>query len=144
MLRKTTPDRDLDLEPIANPDQVTGFSSPAQDYQQDRLHIIQKLVRDPTNTFYFESDNDHMIKFGIKRGALLIVDKSVPVIPGRVVVAYHDGEWMIRQLYLLNGKKHLTTRNAQIETIDINEHTIIFGVVTWSCNPLSTKHICLL
>lgn len=144
MLRKSTPERDSDMEPLSNPDQVTGFSSPAQDYKQDRLHIIQKLVKDPTNTFYFEAENDDLIEFGIKRGALLVVDKSVPVANARIVVANHESEWVIRQLFILNGKKYLITRNTHINTIEVNENTVIFGVVTWSCNPLSTKHICLL
>lgn len=144
MLRKSTPERDLDMEPLADPDQVTGFSSPAQDYKQDRLHIIQKLVKDPTNTFYFEAENNDLIEFGIKRGALLVVDKSVPITNARIVVAHHEGEWIIRQLFMLNGKKYLITRNTHTTTVEINESTVIFGVVTWSCNPLSTKHICLL
>ena len=144
MLRKSSPDRNLDLEPLENPGQVTGFSSPAQDYKEDRLHIIQKLVKDPTNTFYFEAENDELIDFGIKKGALLVVDKSVPVTIGRIVVAFQDGEWIIRQLVVIDGKTKLATRNNQLNTVETNETTDIFGVVTWSCNPLSKKHICLL
>lgn len=144
MLRNITPKRDNDLEPIERPDQVTGFSSPAQDYKEDRLHIIQKLVKDPTNTFYFEADNDDLIEFGIKRGALLIVDKSISITDGRIVIAYHAGEWIIRQLATLSGKKYLVTRNTHINSVKVDIETVIFGVVTWSCNPLSNKTICLL
>lgn len=144
MLRNLIPERDKDLEPLENPGQVTGFSSPAQDYKEDRLHIIQKLVKDPTNTFYFEADNNDLIEFGIKRGALLIVDKSIPITDGRIVVAYHAGEWIMRQLATLTGKKYLVTRNTHINTVEVDSDTVIFGVVTWSCNPLSNKNICLL
>jgi len=46
------------LETLENPGRVSGFISPAEDYKQRRLHIAQKIVKDPTNTFYFESDDN--------------------------------------------------------------------------------------
>lgn len=48
----------IDLAPIADPYHVSGFQSPADDYKQDRLDITEKLVRDPLNTFFFESDSE--------------------------------------------------------------------------------------
>jgi DNA polymerase V len=144
MLRNINPERDRDLEPLHDPGQVSGFSSPAQDYKEDRLHIIQKLVKDPTNTFYFEADNDDLIDYGIKRGAVLIVDKSVAIHDGRVVVAFNEGEWVMRQLTTLAGKRCLVTKNLAHNHISVTAETVIFGVVTWSCNPLSSKQVCLL
>jgi len=49
MLLKNTPERKIEMDPLEDAGKVTGFSSPATDYSQDRLHIIQKLVKDPTN-----------------------------------------------------------------------------------------------
>ncbi|MBC7913826.1 MAG: hypothetical protein H7Y07_06845, partial [Pyrinomonadaceae bacterium] len=57
MLRQIQSNKDTELEPIADPGQVSGFQSPAADYQEDRLHILQKLVSDPLNTFYFEASS---------------------------------------------------------------------------------------
>jgi len=144
MIRKISPDRDQELEPLTDPGQVTGFSSPAQDYKQDRLHIIEKLVKDPTNTYYFEADNDELVKFGIMRNALLIVDRAITISIGKIVVANHENQWIIRRLEESKGKKYLSAGAIDESRKLVNDQTIFFGVVTWCCNPLNIKSICLL
>lgn len=144
MLRNIVIKRDQVLEPIEDPGQVSGFSSPAGDYIQERLHIIQKLVNDPTNTYYFEMMTDELTSFGIAKGALLIVDRSIKARHNSMVVVNFEGEWIVRKL-MVNGKnKYLSNEEINERTILLNEEGIIlFGVVTWSCNPLSvlTKHL---
>lgn len=132
-----TPPRDLQLEPLADPGQVTGFSSPAQDYHEDRLHIIQKLVKDPTNTYYFEMESNDMSVYGIVRGALLIVDRSVKPKPGAIVIAHVEGEWITRKLGADNDQNYLTCGQKFKDIIIGEEGITIFGSVTWSCNPMA-------
>jgi DNA polymerase V len=136
MLRKNTPKRDLRLEPLADPGQVTGFSSPAQDYAEDRLHIIQKLVKDPTNTYYFEMESNDMSYYGIVKGALLIVDRSVKAKPGAIVIANVEGEWITRKLSVDNDQNYLTCGQKDKDILIGDEGITIFGAVTWSCNPM--------
>lgn len=134
MLKKINPSRNEELEPLENPGQVTGFSSPAGDYVQDRLHVIQRLVKDPTNTFYFEMENNEMMQVGIIRGALLVVDRSVKPRNGSIIVGYFEGEWLTRMLV---SNQYLSTGPMDRKPIKITEDGIlIFGVVTWACNPL--------
>ncbi|WP_142526544.1 S24 family peptidase [Pedobacter westerhofensis] len=145
MFRKITPKRDSKLEPIADPGEVTGFSSPAQDYSEDRLHIVQKLVKDPTNTYYFEMENNDMAFFGITKGALLIVDKSVKPKHGAIVIANVEGEWITRKLFAGDNMRFLTC-GIESQNIPItDEGIVIFGAVTWSCNPMGNgsmiKHL---
>jgi DNA polymerase V len=137
MLRKTTPQRDLRLEPLADPGQVSGFSSPAQNYEEDRLHIIQKLVKDPTNTYYFEMESNDMSVYGIVKGALLIVDRSVKPRPGAVVIANVEGEWITRKLLNDNDQNLLSCGQKDKDIIITDEGITIFGSVTWSCNPMA-------
>lgn len=129
---------------VEDPGQVTGFSYPATDYIQERLHIIQKLVNDPTNTYYFEMRTDELTSFGIAKGALLIVDRSIKAKSGSTVVVNIEGEWMVRKLIISGKDRYLRSGEADERTILLNENGIvIFGVVTWSCNPLAvlTKHL---
>jgi len=142
MLKKTAIPTDKNLEPLDNPGQVTGFASPAEDYKEDRLHIVQKLVTDPTNTYYFEADNDELLGYGIKRGAILVCDRSRKISPGKIVVANYEQEWVIRKLIDINGKKYLVSSDDHHSAITVTEEIIFFGVVTWSCNPLSTYQPC--
>ena len=136
MIRKIAPERDINLEPLADPGQVTGFSSPAQDYSQDRLHIIQKLVNDPTNTYYFEMENNDMCGYGIVKGALLIVDRSVKPKDGAIIIVNVEGEWITRKLIIKDNLNFLTCGIQENDLLITDEGIVIFGAVTWSCNPM--------
>jgi len=144
MLRNINPIRDNELEPLKDPGQVSGFASPASDYMQSRLHIIQKIVKDPTNTFYFEMKSDELKSLGIIKDALLVVDRSVKPTHGSTVVVNYEGEWIVKQLVINRKGKSLGTGMPDDERIVVGDQGIqIFGVVTWSCNPMANlvKHI---
>ena len=144
MLRNIVIKRNHELEPIEDPGQVTGFASPASDYIEERLHIIQKLVKDPTNTFYFEMKTDEMVAFGITKGALLVVDRSIKAKSDSTVIVNYEGEWMVRKLLVKGNSNYLISGEIDERSTSLNQDGfLIFGVVTWSCNPMSvlTKHL---
>lgn len=68
MLRITETAEMTALEPLEDPGKVSGFQSPADDYRKDHLNIMERLITDPVNTYYFEADSDEMELFGIKKG----------------------------------------------------------------------------
>lgn len=137
MIRAINPARDIELEPLENPGNTTGFASPATDYIQDRLHIVQKLVDDPVNTFYFHMDSAELQNLGIAKDALLVVDRSVRPSHGSIIIVNKDGEWLVRQLITLGGQKYLVNGRLLSErTLIEDEGIVVFGVVTWSCNPM--------
>lgn len=75
-----------------------------------------------------------MLKIGIRRGALLLVDRSIDVKNGSIIVAYYKEKWIIRMLV---SNQYLSTGPLDKKLIKIDEDIkLIFGVVTWSCNPL--------
>lgn len=137
MLRKLELSNASDLEPLEDPGKASGFQSPADDYKQERLHIISRIIRDPTNTYYFEADSDAMHLFGIKKGTLLVVDRSVIPRGGMLVIAWQEGRWLVRQLVTHLRKNYLITGEEHEQPSEINEETgiLIWGVVTWSCFP---------
>lgn len=140
MLRKNTPERNIKMDPLEDAGKVTGFSSPATDYSQDRLHIIQKLVKDPTNTFYFEMENNDMSGFGILKGALLVVDRSVKPKNEEIVIANVEGVWITRKLLIQTNSVSLASSLEKETNIDITDNAvIIFGTVIWSCNPMEVS-----
>jgi len=79
MIREVVIPRNEFIDTLETPGKVSGFVSPAEDYVQKRLHISQLIVKDPTNTFYFQADDDQMRYFGILKGSIIIVDKTIPV-----------------------------------------------------------------
>jgi DNA polymerase V len=133
MLHQVLPSKSIELEPLNDPGHVSGFQSAAVDYSEDRLNIIHKLVNDPLSTFYFESDTDDMVLFGIKKGTLLVVDRSIKAGGGMLVIAWQDQTWMVRQLVNMGSKKCLITGQEFDQPIDVTNGTLIWGVVTWTC-----------
>ena len=134
-----------DLTPIADPSQVSGFQSPADDYPENRLNIMEKLVRDPLNTYFFESDSDAMEAFNIRKGTILVVDRTLTPIGGNIVIAWIDGSWLVRQLRNINGTRDLITgmRDEIPLSITGDDGVMIWGVVTWSCSPQIEKNVCI-
>lgn len=137
MLRQLTPIRNEVLEPIVDTGEVSGFQSPARDYEDNRLNIIQRLINDPMNTYFFEAVNDDMDLFHIVKGSVLVVDRTINPRGGMLIVLWHDGEWKCRQLIVHGKKRYITTGKEKDEFIEVtnNSEVVVFGVITWNCNP---------
>lgn len=113
-----------------------------ENYSEDRLHVIQRLVKNPSTTYYFEMENDELAGFGILKGALLVVDRNVSPKSGCFVVVNHENSWITRQMIVFQGRTYLNTANIMERPIQLrDEESLIFGVVIWSCNPLAGNGI---
>ena len=136
MLARLLPIRNTESEPVNSPRKGSVFQSP-DDHRQDRLDILHRLVSDPPNTYYFKANSDEMEIFGIKKGSLLIVERSTPPTGGEIVIALNNGEWLVRQFINHVKRKYLTTGRENDKLLEVNKETeiIIWGVVTWCCCP---------
>jgi DNA polymerase V len=119
---------------------TTGFASPAQDYEQDRLDLNKKLVTNAPATFYYTvgKSDDSMVDDGIMPGGLLVVDRSKEKKSGKNVIAIVDGEYVVKRFYKRNGIIELRSRNEKMNyppiVFEEGMELIIEGVVTWVCN----------
>ena len=119
---------------------TTGFASPAQDYEQERLDLNKKLVTNAPATFFYYvgKSDDSMVDDGIMPGALLIVDRSIEPKSGKNVVAVVDGEYVVKRLYKRNGIYELRSMNKEKNYPPIRyeegSELIIEGVVTHVVN----------
>ncbi len=75
---------------------------------------------------------------GIHDGDLLIVDRSLEPISGRVVIAVVDGELTIKRLRIQRGKYTLEPENENypIKKITKDMEFEVWGVVTNVIHPL--------
>jgi DNA polymerase V len=136
MIRQIEIPRNGDLDSLEDPGRTSGFVSPAEDYVQRRLHIANMIVEDPVNTFYFKVDDDQMRFFNIVKGGIAVVDRSLPVKNGSIVVCHLDNEWLIRKLCKRNGKNYLCINDSFESCIDLTGRKLeIFGTVSWVCLP---------
>ena len=63
---------------------TTGFASPAESYVDKRLDLNELIVNDIHTTFYFKYMGPDTL--GVKKGNVLVIDKSQEPLDGELVV----------------------------------------------------------
>lgn len=119
--------------PLAPEAVACGFPSPAEGYWSGDLDLIQHLVRDPACTFVWRASGHSMTGAGINDGDLLLVDRGIDPVPGKIVIAVVDGEYTVKRLDVIQGRTVLVAENLDYSDIVLHEHTemTVWGVVTW-------------
>src|SRR6187549_1736029 len=77
---------------------ATGFGAAADDYAERGIDLNEQLVRNKPATFFMRMNGEAMVGAGIYHGDTLIVDRSLPALSGKVVVAVLNGEMLVRRL----------------------------------------------
>ena len=108
-----------------------GFPSPAADYEDKRLDINEYLVRNPVSTFFFPVEGDSMQGAEIFEGDILVVDRSVRARHGHIVVAFVNGERLVKRLHRRAGRVALVAENPSYPTLEIQDglELEVWGVV---------------
>ena len=111
---------------------TAGFPSPAEDHIDSKLDLNRHYIKNPAATFYVRVDGDSMIGAGIHSGDLLIVDRSIEPVPGKVVIAVINGEHTVKRLRREGNHVLLVAENADYPPIMVSElqELHIWGVVT--------------
>lgn len=115
-----------------------GFPSPADDYVDETLDLNRRYIANPAATFFAYTDGDSMKDAGIHSGDLLIVDRSVKPLNGRVVVACIEGELTVKRYCVRGGRHYLVAENAEYAPIEIRDgqELLVWGVVMHSIHTL--------
>ena len=108
-----------------------GFPSPAADYEDARLDINDYLVRNPVSTFFFAVQGDSMQGAEIFDGDILVVDRSIRARHGHVVVAFINGERLVKRLHRRGGRVALVAENPLYPALEIQDgmELEVWGVV---------------
>jgi len=108
-----------------------GFPSPADDFHET-FDIASHVVRNPTATFFMRVAGDSMTGAGISDGDLVVVDRSLEVVSGDIVVAILDGEFTIKRFMRSGSTVELVPENPKYRKITLREdmELVIWGVVT--------------
>lgn len=83
---------------------ITGFESPAADYQMLGLSLDKLLIEHPSATYIGLASGESMINAGIFDGDLLIIDRSVTLHNGDVIVANLNGVFVCKQIDQYNRR----------------------------------------
>lgn len=114
-----------------------GFQSPADDYGEGRLDIRDLLVIDPENTHYAYMEGTKMQNYNVHPGDILIIDKSVKLLPGAIAIFSKAGMFYTRYYEKTDGRSVFLSDQDEMSADDI----ILFGVVIASCRGHLPVHL---
>jgi len=134
-----TADQSTDVElPLAEVSVQAGFPSPAEDYIEDRLDLNEHLIEHPAATYFVRVAGTSMVDAGIHDGDILVVDRAIEPVDGKVVVASLNGNLSVKRLRKNDGSVYLKAENEEYEDIEITPHNElkVWGVVTHVIHPV--------
>ena len=110
-----------------------GFPSPADDFKEIRISLDRELVKNKEATFYARVSGDSMVGAGLEDGDLLVIDRSMNSINGKIAVCLIDGEFTVKRIKKNNKKIFLNPENKKYKPIEIKEDNelVIWGIVRY-------------
>lgn len=111
---------------------AAGFPSPADSDRVAELDLNDLLIKHPVATFFVRVAGSSMIKAGIHHQDILVVDRSLEPVHGKIVIASVNGELTVKRLSIQGKTIRLVAENDAYIPIDITEgmELHIWGVVT--------------
>jgi len=111
---------------------AAGFPSPADDYIEKTLDLNDLLVQKPAATFFVRAEGESMLGAGIHPNDILVVDRSIEAVVGKVVICALNGELTVKRLKSIGKEIVLGAENPAYQDITVQEEVdlVIWGVVT--------------
>lgn len=113
---------------------ASGFGAAADDYAERGIDLNEQLIKNKPATFFFRMNGDAMVGAGIHHGDILIVDRSLKAVSGKVVVAVLNGEMLVRRFqHHIKGIRLIPETN-KLAPIDVDPFAdfSIWGTVIYS------------
>ena len=117
---------------------ATGFGAAADDYMERGIDLNEQLIRNKPATFFFKMKGDAMKDAGIFDNDILIVDRSVKLVNGKIIIAILNGELLVRRFHKNFSSAVLIPENSRYKNINLAEFTnvSVWGVVTYVIHPV--------
>lgn len=112
---------------------ATGFGAAADDYMERGIDLNEQLIRNKPATFFFRMKGDAMQEAGIFEGDILIVDRSLHLTNGKIIVAILNGELLVRRFHKNFSSAFLIPDNKRYKPVNLAEFSdfTVWGVVTY-------------
>src|SRR5688572_33130727 len=112
---------------------ATGFGAAADDYMERGIDLNEQLIKNKPATFFFRMRGDAMKDAGIFDNDILIVDRSLKLMPGKIIVAVLNGELLIRRFHKNFSSTFLVAENNKYKEINLSQFTdfAVWGIVTY-------------
>jgi len=111
---------------------AAGFPSPADDYVEKTLDLNDLLIQKPAATFFVRAEGESMLGAGIHPIDILVVDRSINPIVGKIVICALNGELTVKRLNSIGDEIILGAENPAYNDIVVAKDIdlVIWGVVT--------------
>ena len=118
---------------------ATGFGAAADDYMERGIDLNEQLIKNKPATYFFRMKGDAMKDAGIFDNDILIVDRSLKLMPGKIIVAILNGELLVRRFHKNFSSAFLIAENTQYKEINLSQFTdfTVWGVVTYVIHDVS-------
>jgi DNA polymerase V len=117
---------------------ATGFGAAADDYMERGIDLNEQLIKNKPATYFFRMKGDAMRDAGIFDNDVLIIDRSLKLTSGKIIVAVLNGELLVRRFHKNFSSAFLVPENSRYKNIDLAEFSdfALWGVVTYVIHPV--------
>lgn len=125
-------DDPIDTPPLMRDPAECGFPSPAEQYVDSPLDLNTLLVKRPAATYFVRASGESMCGAGILSGDILVVDRSLDVFDGAIVIACIDNEFTVKYFRRDEQGVRLEPANPAYPVIHCagESELRLFGIVT--------------
>lgn len=130
------------LVPLTEIEASCGFPSPAQDYATTEIDLNEHLLPNRLSSYVMRVRGDSMRGVGIWDGDEIIVDRSVEVQDGDVVVVAVDGEMLVKRWCVgRDGAVALCAEHPNYPPLFLSElsDVRVWGVVTFGVRRVISR-----
>ena len=125
---------DLDDQIVLPIDGEGDSSQSRSTYPRPNLDLNRELISSPASTFFAR-----LVDKGAEScGDILIIDKSNEPYDGCLVVAFVDGEFILKRVKVEAGETWLTSENNELKSLSVgaDSECTIWGVVKYLIKKL--------
>ena len=107
--------------------------SPAGNQQEQGIDLNEQLIKNRSSTYFFRMQGDAMQDAGIFDNDILIVDRSLKLANGRIILCILNGEMLVRRFHKNFSSAFLLPENSRYKNINLSEFSdfSLWGVVTF-------------
>jgi DNA polymerase V len=100
-----------------------GFPSPAEGYAEKEIDFNNYIIDHPYSSYCFHVKGDSMEGLHIAEGDLIVVDRSIPLESGRIIICCLDREFTLKQFVKRGNKAQLLPANPNYKAITLTENS---------------------
>jgi DNA polymerase V len=110
---------------------ICGLFGLAEDYLEEYQSLDERFIKNRVSTFFFQATSNSMEPLIFEKD-ILIVDRSLPLTPGCIIIASLGGQFVCKRFARQQGFIILRSENPVYKDVVVTEEMemTVFGVVT--------------